>query len=85
MAGYLGGVMGAYTGTMGNYVYLLIWGIVFVMIWIRQSSITLPSTLGLILGSIVIAMLPSEYQIVAQAMIAMGIIAVVYVMYSERG
>ena len=81
---FLSATMSQYTGVLSNYVYLFIWGIIFMMIWIRQRSITIPSTIGLILGGIVIAMLPEQYQFIAQFMIAMGGFALLYVMFGER-
>lgn len=69
---------------IGNFFYLIIWALIFVMMWINQGKITLPAVLGMIIGAAVLAMLPAQYQLVAQAMVAIGFFAVLYVFFRER-
>lgn len=81
---FIDATMLQYTSVLSNYVYLFIWGIIFMMMWIRQKSITIPSTIGFILGGIIITMLPEDYQFIAQFMIVMGGFALIYVLFIER-
>lgn len=81
---WISATTGPYTATLGNYFYLFLWLMVFSALWIRQGSITLPSVLGLVLGGAVIGMLPEEYRVYSIALIALGAIAVLYLIFTER-
>lgn len=81
---WLSATVAPYTVTLGNYFYLFLWLMVFSALWIRQGSITLPSVLGLVLGGSVIGMLPEEYRVYSIALIALGAIAVLYLIFTER-
>lgn len=72
LQGFIGGMIKPYTIVVGNFFYLFIYLVIFSMYWIRQESITIPSVLGLIVGSAMIGMLPEEYQVYAIAIIAIA-------------
>jgi len=74
----------AYRDMIGNLFFVLFYGIIFLMMWIRQGDILIPSVIGLILGSLMIAMLPAEYHMVAVVFVAMGVFAVLYTMFKSR-
>ena len=75
---------GVYTNAVGNIFYLFIWLMIFSMYWLAQRNVTLPSTMGIILGGAIITTLPESYQPVAVALIALSGSAVIYFMYTER-
>ena len=70
---------------LGNAFYLIIWILIFAMMWIKQGSLTIPMTVGVIFGGLLISFLPAQYQLVAQILIVFGIFGVVYVFYKGRG
>ena len=73
-----------YTHFMGNTFYLILWALVGLMIWIRSDKITVPTTLGFIIGGVVIGMLPAQYQLVAQLIIVSGLFAALFVFFKEK-
>jgi hypothetical protein len=74
----------SYRDFMGNLFFVLFYGVIFLMMWIRQGNIIIPSVIGLMLGGMMIAMLPAEYHAVAVVFISMGVFAVLYTMFKSR-
>jgi len=74
----------AYTDPMGSIFWLFLWVMVVVAYWIRTRSLTLPSVIGLAFGGIIIVMLPEEYQLYGRIFITMGIVALIYLIFTKR-
>jgi hypothetical protein len=83
--GLINATTAPYMNLIGVYFYAFIWLIVFVMLWIKQGSMNIPMVIGIIFGGLIISFLPAPYQLVTQAFIAFGILAVVYVLFKGRG
>ena len=69
---------------VGVIFYLFIFGIPLLMMYIRQDSMSLPTTLLLLFGSIIIFMLPPQWQIIAGAIMTLGFMGVLFKLYKER-
>ncbi len=69
---------------VGAIFYLFIFGIPLLMMYIRQDNMTLPTTLLLLFGSIIIFMLPPQWQIIAGALMTLGFVGILFKLYKER-
>lgn len=69
---------------VGVIFYLFIFGIPLTMMYIRQDNMTLPTTLLLLFGSIIIFMLPPQWQIIAGALMTLGFVGILFKLYKER-
>lgn len=74
-----------YTNLLGLGFYAFLWFLVFVMMWLKQQSINIPATVGIIFGGLLITFLPPAYQLISQVLIVFGIFAVIYVFFKGRG
>jgi hypothetical protein len=73
-----------YIDIIGNAFFLILWGLPMVMLWIRQESMLMPCMFGLILGTLLLAFLPSNFAATAAAMIVLSIMGIIYMFYKER-
>ena len=73
-----------YVDRMGSVFYLLLWGLIGFMMWIRSEKITVIATLLFIVGGVFIATLPPEYQLIVQLIAVGGIFAVLMSFAKER-
>lgn len=74
-----------YTNALGLIFYLFLFGLPLLMIYIRQDSMTIPATLMFIIGGVIIAMLPTQWQIIAGALMGLALFGMLYKLYKERG
>lgn len=74
-----------YTSALGLIFYLFLFGLPLLMIYIRQDSLTIPATLMFIIGGVIIAMLPTQWQIIAGALMGLALFGMLYKLYKERG
>lgn len=73
-----------YRDFIGDLFFVFLFGIIFVMMWIRQESVVIPATIGVMLGGVMIAMLPAEWHRIATAFIMLGVVGVLYTIYKSR-
>jgi hypothetical protein len=73
-----------YTAVFGNIALVIVFLIPFLMMWLMQRNLTLPGVIGIVLGGIIYTRLPSEYQLVSIAFIALSITAIIYSLLKER-
>lgn len=73
-----------YTRMIGAIFYLFIFGIPLMMMYIRQDNMTLPTTLLILFGSMIIMMLPPQWQIIAGAILTLGFVGILFKLYKER-
>jgi len=52
-----------FTAIMGNIFFVFLFGMPFLMQWLRQENIVIPCIIGIILGSVLIVFLPVEYHL----------------------
>lgn len=69
---------------LGVIFYLFIFGIPLTMMYIRQDGMTLPTTLLFLFGSVIIFMLPPQWQIIAGALMTLGFVGILFKLYKER-
>lgn len=74
-----------YTQALGLIFYLFLFGLPLLMMYIRQDSMTIPATLMFIIGGVIIAMLPAQWQIIAGALMGLALFGMLYKLYKERG
>jgi uncharacterized membrane protein (DUF485 family) len=74
-----------YTSALGLIFYLFLFGLPLLMMYIRQDSMTIPATLMFIIGGVIIAMLPAQWQIITGALMGLALFGMLYKLYKERG
>lgn len=83
--GFMQAVSHPYTSALGLIFYLFLFGLPLLMMYIRQDSMTIPATLMFIIGGVIIAMLPAQWQIIAGALMGLALFGMLYKLYKERG
>ena len=73
-----------FTSVIGAMFYVLIWGIYFAMVWIRQESVYVPSVVGLIVGMILFVFLPSNFAVAGTSLLVLSAAAAIFNLYKER-
>ena len=73
-----------FTAVLGDIAWVILFLIPFLMMWLMQRDLVIPGVAGIILGGVILLRLPSEYQIVATAFIAISITAIVWQLYTSR-
>ncbi|NOQ48866.1 MAG: hypothetical protein GQ576_07015 [Methanococcoides sp.] len=73
-----------FTGVIGSMFYVLVWGIYFGMVWIRQESIYVPSVVGLIVGMVLFVFLPSQFAVAGTSLLVLSAAAAIFNLYKER-
>lgn len=73
-----------YQLVLGNIALVIIFSIPFILMWLMQQDVTIPSIVGIILGVFVLAFLPSEYHLAPIAFIGLSITAIFYTLLKER-
>lgn len=69
---------------MGNLFFFFLFSMPFLMMYLRQENVLIPSINGLILGSIILGFLPAEFHLPAVAFISLSIVGVMYIALKER-
>ena len=82
--GYFGAVTNVFTNVMGSVFYLLLFGIYFVMIWIRQESASMPMVLGFVLGAVLLGYVTESFVQGGIVLLVIGATAVFYSLFKER-
>lgn len=78
------GSMEPYITLFDNMAFLVIFGLPFVMMWIRQESMIMPALFGLMFGTLIFAFLPAQFAATASAMIVLSIMGIIFTFYKER-
>lgn len=73
-----------FTTVIGAMFYVLIWGIYFAMVWIRQESVYVPSVVGLIVGMVLFVFLPSNFAVAGTSLLVLSSAAAIFNLYKER-
>lgn len=73
-----------YLDTFGLIFYLFLFGLPLLMIYIRTDKIQIPATLMYLLGGVIIAVLPAQWQGIAGAMMGIALLGMLYSLFKER-
>ena len=79
-----GAIEGWYTDGMGAFFYVFVFSIPFVIQYLRQGTMIIPSVLGIITAGFLLMYVPAEYELVAVAFIALGVLGVIWGVVKER-
>lgn len=82
--GIAGAVEDYYTDSMGAFFYVFVFSIPFVIQWLRQGNMVIPSILGIISAGFLLMYVPAEYELVAITFIALGVLGVLWGVVKER-
>jgi len=74
-----------YTDLLGSIFWGILYSAIFVMIWIRQEDISIPSILGLIIGASLWASMPSDWTSMAMSLTVVSFAGVLYSIIKGRG
>jgi len=73
-----------YTNIVGNLFFVIFFGIFFLMLWLRQENIMIPSVIGIIAGGALLGFAPAEFRLPAILFISFSIFGVIYSLLKER-
>ena len=74
-----------YTTLLGSIFWGILYSAIFVMIWIRQEDISIPSILGLIIGASLWGTMPSDWTSMAMSLTVVSFAGVLYSIIKGRG
>jgi hypothetical protein len=75
---------GPFVSVIGNFFFLILFGLPFIMAWIRQSKVIIPAIWGFTIGGLMLTFLPKEYQGTAVVLLILAFVAVMYGLFKER-
>ena len=81
---FLSAVVIPYTTIIGAMFYVIVWGVYFGMVWIRQESVHVPSVVGLIVGVVLFVFLPSNFAVAGSSLLVLSAAAAIFNLYKER-
>ena len=73
-----------YTNIVGNLFFVIFFGMFFLMLWLRQENIMIPSVIGIIVGGALLGFAPAEFHLPAILFVSFSIFGVIYSMLKER-
>lgn len=73
-----------YVNIMGSLFFFFVFSMPFLMMYLRQENVLIPSINGIILGSMILGFLPAEFHLPAIAFIALSIVGILYIALKER-
>ncbi len=73
-----------YTNIVGNLFFVIFFGVFFLMLWLRQENIMIPSVIGIIAGGALLGFAPAEFRLPAILFISFSIFGVIYSLLKER-
>lgn len=73
-----------YTNIVGNLFFMIFFSAFFLMIWIRQENLAIPSTIGIITGGYILGFAPPEFRLTAVLFISLSIFGIIYMLLKER-
>ena len=82
--GFFGSVSDIFTNVMGTVFYLALFGIYFVMVWIRQEGVSMPMVLLFSLGTVLLGFVTESFVQGILALVVICATAVFYSLFKER-
>jgi hypothetical protein len=79
-----GAIEGWYVDGMDAFFYVFVFSIPFVIQYLRQGTMIIPSVLGIITAGFLLMYVPAEYELVAVTFIALGVLGVIWGVVKER-
>jgi len=73
-----------YTLVIGRLFFLIVYGVFFAMLWIRQESSIIPIVLGFSVGGLLLGFVSEDFAQTAVLFIIIGAMGVLYSVYRER-
>ena len=81
LMGVFSNLLNPYTNQFGNWVFLLLFAVPYLIIWIRQKNILIPSILGVLFGSWILVQFPSSAVLPAIGILVLSISGGIYGIY----
>lgn len=73
-----------YTSVFGSVFYLFLFGTPMLMLYIRQDDLATPITIMFLFGSMILFMLPAQWQAIGGALMVLGLIGALFRIFKER-
>lgn len=72
------------TDQIGAFFYLILFGVPYFVLWIRQRNLIVPSIIGIIFGAWMIVKIPAAYNVPAVVLLFIIIAGGLYGIYAKR-
>lgn len=72
-----------YTDIFGQVFWGIVFAALFIMMWIRQEDVTIPSLLGLIIGASIWSLMPQDWIAMATSLMVISLAGLVYSMLKK--
>ena len=82
--GVLASLVKPFTDQIGAFFYLIIFAVPYLIIWLRQKNLIVPSIIGILFGSWMLVKVPTAYTMPAVAILAFIIAGGLYSLYVKR-
>lgn len=74
----------AYTDIVGSILWGIVFGFIFVMIWLRQEDVTIPSILGLLIGASLWSLMPPDWVLFAYSLTIVSFAGLIYSLIKSK-
>lgn len=81
---FAGAVSYPYTSMIGSTFFLFLFGLPLLMIYIRQDAINIPATIMFMFGAMILFLLPAQWMLIGEALMALALFGAMYKIYKER-
>jgi len=81
---FTGAVSYPYTSMVGSIFFLFLFGLPLLMIYIRQDAINIPATIMFMFGAVILFLLPEQWLLIGEALMALALFGAIYKIYKER-
>ena len=81
---FTGAVSYPYTSMIGSIFFLFLFGLPLLMIYIRQDAISIPATIMFMFGAVILFLLPPQWLLIGEALMALALFGAIYKIYKER-
>ncbi len=69
---------------IGSIFFLFLFGLPLLMIYIRQDAINIPATIMFMFGAVILFLLPPQWLLIGEALMALALFGAMYKIYKER-
>jgi hypothetical protein len=81
---FTGAISHPYTSMVGSIFFLFLFGLPLLMIYIRQDAINIPATIMFMFGAVILFLLPPQWLLIGEALMALALFGAMYKIYKER-
>lgn len=73
-----------YTDQIGAFFYVILFGVPYLILWLKQKNLIVPSIIGILFGAWMLVKVPAAYTMPAVALLALIVAGGLYGLYAKQ-